>query len=309
MAPCHRASAEDRIMTAKTSFRGSFTALVTPFKNGSIDEKAFRGLVDWQIAEGTSGLVPVGTTGESPTLSHQEHRDVVQWCIDQARGRVPVVAGAGSNSTREAVELAQHAEQAGANAVLVVTPYYNKPTQEGLYQHYKAINDAIGIPIIIYNIPPRSVIDMSVETMTRLSELKNIAGVKDATANVARVSQQRAAMGSGFNQLSGEDATALGFMAHGGHGCISVTANVAPRLCAEFQASCLKGDYASALKVQDKLMPLHTALFVETNPAPAKYALSLLGKCAETVRLPMVPVSEKTRGAVREAMVHAGLIN
>ena len=297
------------IMTAKTSFRGSFTALVTPFKNGSVDEKAFRELVDWQIAEGTKGLVPVGTTGESPTLSHEEHRSVVEWCVDQARGRVPVVAGAGSNSTKEAIDLAQHAEKAGADAVLVVTPYYNKPTQEGLYQHFKAIDDAIGIPIIIYNIPPRSVIDMSVETMKRLWELKNIAGVKDATANVVRVSQQRAAMGPEFNQLSGEDATALGFMAHGGHGCISVTSNVAPRLCAEFQVSCLKGDYASALKVQDKLMPLHTALFIETNPAPAKYALSLLGKCAETVRLPMVTVAEKTRTAVREAMVHAGLIN
>ena len=296
-------------MTAKTSFRGSFTALVTPFKNGSVDEKAFRELVDWQIAEGTKGLVPVGTTGESPTLSHEEHRNVVEWCVDQARGRVPVVAGAGSNSTKEAIDLAQHAEKAGADAVLVVTPYYNKPTQEGLYQHFKAIDDAIGIPIIIYNIPPRSVIDMSVETMKRLWELKNIAGVKDATANVVRVSQQRAAMGPDFNQLSGEDATALGFMAHGGHGCISVTSNVAPRLCAEFQVSCLKGDYASALKVQDKLMPLHTALFIETNPAPAKYALSLLGKCAETVRLPMVTVAEKTRTAVREAMVHAGLIN
>jgi 4-hydroxy-tetrahydrodipicolinate synthase len=296
-------------MTAKTSFRGSFTALVTPFKNGSVDEKAFRELVDWQIAEGTKGLVPVGTTGESPTLSHEEHRSVVEWCVDQARGRVPVVAGAGSNSTKEAIDLAQHAEKAGADAVLVVTPYYNKPTQEGLYQHFKAIDEAIGIPIIIYNIPPRSVIDMSVETMKRLWELKNIAGVKDATANVVRVSQQRAAMGPEFNQLSGEDATALGFMAHGGHGCISVTSNVAPRLCAEFQVSCLKGDYASALKVQDKLMPLHTALFIETNPAPAKYALSLLGKCAETVRLPMVTVAEKTRAAVREAMVHAGLIN
>ena len=296
-------------MTDKTSFRGSFTALVTPFKNGSVDEKAFRALVDWQIAEGTKGLVPVGTTGESPTLSHEEHRNVVEWCVDQARGRVSVVAGAGSNSTKEAIDLAQHAEKAGADAVLVVTPYYNKPTQEGLYQHFKAINGAIGIPIIIYNIPPRSVIDMSVETMKRLWELKNIAGVKDATANVVRVSQQRAAMGPDFNQLSGEDATALGFMAHGGHGCISVTSNVAPRLCAEFQDSCLKGDYASALKVQDKLMPLHTALFIETNPAPAKYALSVLGKCAETVRLPMVTVAEKTRTAVREAMVHAGLIN
>jgi 4-hydroxy-tetrahydrodipicolinate synthase len=296
-------------MTVRTSFRGSFTALVTPFSNGALDEKAFRGLVDWQIAEGTSGLVPVGTTGESPTLSHDEHGHIVQWCIEQAKGRVPVVAGAGSNSTKEAIELAQHAQESGADAVLVVTPYYNKPTQEGMYQHFKAINDAIRIPIIIYNIPARSVIDMSVETMRRLFERDNIAGVKDATANVVRVSQQRAAMGEGFNQLSGEDATALGFMAHGGHGCISVTANVAPRLCAEFQGACLKGDYATALKLQDKLMPLHTALFIETNPAPAKYALSLLGKCADTVRLPMVRLADKTKTAVREAMVHAGLIN
>jgi 4-hydroxy-tetrahydrodipicolinate synthase len=296
-------------MTAKTSFKGSFTALVTPFSNGSLDERSFRGLVDWQIAEGTNGLVPVGTTGESPTLSHEEHRQVVEWCIEQAKGRVPVIAGSGSNSTKEAIELSQHAEQAGANAVLIVTPYYNKPTQEGLYQHFKAINDAIGIPIIIYNIPIRSVIDMSVETMARLFELKNIAGVKDATANVVRVSQQRAAMGEGFNQLSGEDATALGFNAHGGHGCISVTSNVAPRLCAEFQGACLRGDYRTALTLHDKLMPLHTALFVETNPAPIKYALSVLGKCADTVRLPMVRVSEKTKTAVREAMVHAGLIN
>jgi 4-hydroxy-tetrahydrodipicolinate synthase len=222
---------------------------------------------------------------------------------------VPVVAGAGSNSTREAVELSQHAEKAGADAVLIVTPYYNKPTQEGLYQHYKAINDAIGIPIIIYNIPGRSVIDMSVDTMKRLFALKNIAGVKDATANVLRVSQQRAAMGADFNQLSGEDGTAIGFMAHGGHGCISVTSNVAPRLCSEFQNACLKGDYATALKLQDKLLPLHTNLFLETNPAPTKYALSLLGKCAETVRLPMVPVSDATKQAVRGAMVHAGLLN
>jgi 4-hydroxy-tetrahydrodipicolinate synthase len=296
-------------MTVKTSFRGSFTALVTPFKNGSVDETSFRALVDWQIAEGTKGLVPVGTTGESPTLSHDEHNQVVDWCVDQAKGRVPVIAGAGSNSTKEAIALARHAEEAGADAVLVVTPYYNKPTQEGLYQHFKAINDSIGIPIIIYNIPPRSVVDMSVDTMARLFELKNIAGVKDATANLARVSQQRAAMGEGFNQLSGEDATALGFNAHGGHGCISVTSNVAPRLCAEFQALCLKGDYAGALKIQDKLMPLHTALFIETSPAPIKYALSLIGKCAETVRLPMVPVAEKTREAVRGAMVHAGLLN
>ena len=296
-------------MTAKTSFRGSFTALVTPFKNGSLDENAFRSLVDWQISEGTSGLVPVGTTGESPTLSHREHMLVVEWCVQQAKGRVPVIAGSGSNSTQEAVELARHAEKTGADAVLIVTPYYNKPTQEGLYQHFKAINDAIGIPIIIYNIPSRSVIDMSVETMKRLFALKNIAGVKDATANVIRVSQQRAAMGADFNQLSGEDASALGFMAHGGHGCISVTSNVAPRLCADFQRACLKGEFAAALKIQDKLMPLHHALFIETNPAPAKYALSLLGKCAETVRLPMVPLTESTKTAVREAMVHAGLTN
>jgi 4-hydroxy-tetrahydrodipicolinate synthase len=296
-------------MAAKTNFRGSFTALVTPFKNGSVDEQVFRDIVEWQITEGTNGLVPVGTTGESPTLSHDEHKKVVEWCIDQAKGRVPVVAGAGSNSTKEAIELAQHAEKAGADAVLVVTPYYNKPTQEGMYQHYKAINDAIGIPIIIYNIPPRSVVDMSVDTMKRLFELKNIAGVKDATASMPRVSQQRAALGPDFNQLSGEDITALGFNAHGGHGCISVTSNVAPRLCAEFQAACGRGDYAAALKLQDKLAPLHQNLFVETSPAPVKYAMSLIGKCSINVRLPMVPASENARAAVREAMVHAGLIN
>jgi 4-hydroxy-tetrahydrodipicolinate synthase len=296
-------------MVAKTSFRGSITALVTPFKNGSVDEKSFRDLIEWQIGEGTSGFVPVGTTGESPTLTHVEHLQVVEWCIDQSKGRVPVIAGAGSNSTSEAIELARHAEEAGADAVLVVTPYYNKPTQEGLYQHFKAVNDAIGIPIIIYNIPARSVIDMSVDTMKRLFELKNIAGVKDATANVVRVSQQRAAMGPEFNQLSGEDATALGFMAHGGHGCISVTSNVAPRLCAEFQGACLRGDYSAALQLQDKLMPLHMNLFVETNPSPAKYALSVLGKCAETVRLPMVLLAENSKAVVREAMVNAGLIN
>src|SRR3972149_12086998 len=279
--------------SAKTSFRGSFTALVTPFKNGGGDEKAFRELVDWQIAEGTNGLVPVGTTGESPTLSHDEHKRVVEWCIEEVDGRVPVIAGAGSNSTAEAIELSQHAEAAGADAVLIVTPYYNKPTQEGLYQHFKAINDAIGIPIIMYNIPGRSIVDINVDTMKRLYELKNIAGVKDATANMARVSQQRAEMGLEFNQLSGEDITALGFNAHGGHGCISVTSNIAPRLCSEFQAACQKGDYATALKLQDKLAPLHINLFVETSPAPVKYALSLLGKCPNAMRLPMVPASEK----------------
>jgi 4-hydroxy-tetrahydrodipicolinate synthase len=274
-----------------------------------VDEKAFRALVVWQIDEGTKGLVPVGTTGESPTLSHDEHKQVVEWCIAEARGRIPVIAGAGSNSTREAIDLAQHAEKAGADAVLVVTPYYNKPTQEGLYHHFKAVNDAIGIPIIIYNIPSRSVIDMSVDTMQRLYELKNVAGVKDATASMVRVSQQRATLGPEFNQLSGEDATALGFMAHGGHGCISVTSNVAPRLCAEFQNACLRGDYGAALKLQDKLMPLHQNLFVETNPSPAKYALSLLGKCDDAVRLPMVALSDTSKAAVRDAMVHAGLIN
>jgi 4-hydroxy-tetrahydrodipicolinate synthase len=296
-------------MTARTSFRGSFTALVTPFRNGSLDERAFRDLVDWQIAEGTRGLVPVGTTGESPTLSQDEHYRVVEWCVEQANRRVPVIAGAGSNSTAEAVALARHAEKVGADAVLVVTPYYNKPSQEGLYQHFKAVNDAIDIPIIIYNIPPRSVIDMSVDTMRRLFELRNIAGVKDATANVARVSLQRQAMGPAFNQLSGEDITALGYMAQGGHGCISVTSNVGPRMCAEFQAACLKGDYATALSLFDKLVPLHSALFIEPNPAPAKYALSLLGRCEDTVRSPMVAVSEATRAAVRSAMVHAGLLN
>jgi 4-hydroxy-tetrahydrodipicolinate synthase len=301
--------AEDRSMTARTQFRGSFTALITPFKNGSLDEKAFRDLVDWQIAEGTNGLVPVGTTGESPTLSHDEHMQVVEWCVEQARGRVPVIAGAGSNSTKEAIGLAQHAEKAGADGVLVVTPYYNKPTQEGLYQHFKAINEAIGIPIIMYNIPSRSVIDISVDTMKRLYELKNIAGVKDATANMARVSQQRAALGPDFNQLSGEDITALGFMAHGGHGCISVTSNVAPRLCAQFQGACLRGDYAAALTLQDKLAPLHINLFVETSPAPIKYGMSLIGRCENLLRLPMVPATEKAQLAVREAMVHAGLLN
>lgn len=290
-------------------FRGSFTALVTPFKNGGLDEKAFRDLVEWQIAEGTQGLVPVGTTGESPTLSHEEHHNVVEWCIDQAKGRVPVIAGAGSNNTIEAVSLATHAEKAGADAVLVVTPYYNKPTQEGMYQHFKAVNDAIGIPIIIYNIPPRSVVDMSVDTMKRLYELKNIAGVKDATANIGRVSQQRHALGPDFIQLSGEDMTALAYNAAGGHGCISVTSNVAPKLCAELQNASLSGDYAKALKVQDRLIPLHDAIFFEPGVAGAKAGLSLLGRCEETVRSPLVPATAKIKEAIRGAMVHAGLLN
>lgn len=290
-------------------FRGSFTALVTPFKNGGLDERAFRELVDWQIAEGTDGLVPVGTTGESPTLSHDEHHKVVEWTIEQAKGRVPVMAGAGSNSTAEAVDLAKHAEKAGANAVLVVAPYYNKPGQEGIYRHFKAVNDAINIPIFIYNIPPRSVIDISVETMKRLSELPNIKGCKDATAKLDRVSLQRHACGPDFIQLSGEDGTALGYNAQGGVGCISVTANVAPRLVGEFQDAMLAGDYAGALKLQDRLMPLHAALFVENSPAPTKYALSLLNKCSENVRLPLGPISDAGKKVVREAMVHAGLLN
>jgi 4-hydroxy-tetrahydrodipicolinate synthase len=292
-----------------TRLRGSITALVTPFRDGAVDEEAFRSHIDWQIENGTHGLVPVGTTGESPTLSHREHERVVEICVEAAGGRVPVIAGAGSNSTAEAVAFSRHAEAVGADAVLIVTPYYNKPTQEGLYQHFKAINDAIGLPILIYNIPGRSVIDMAVDTMARLFELKNIVGVKDATANVARVSLQRQAMGPDFVQLSGEDATALGFMAHGGHGCISVTSNVAPRLYSEMQEACLAGDYGAALRVQDRLMPLHTALFVETNPAPAKFALSALGRMSDEVRLPMVPVAERNRATVRSALVHAGLVN
>ncbi len=296
-------------MVAKTSFRGSFTALVTPFKNGAVDERGFRDLVNWQIAEGSHGLVPVGTTGESPTLSHDEHRQVVEWCIEEARGRVPVIAGAGSNSTREAVALAQHAEKAGADAVLVVTPYYNKPTQEGMYQHFKAVNDAINIPILIYNIPPRSVVDMSVATMTRLFELKNIVGVKDATANLARVSQQRHAMGPDFLQISGEDMTALAYMAAGGHGCISVVANVAPKACADLMNAVLKGDYAGALAIQDRLTPLHDAIFLEPGLAGAKHGLALLGRIEEEVRLPLLPVTEPTGATIRKAMVHAGLLN
>jgi 4-hydroxy-tetrahydrodipicolinate synthase len=290
-------------------FKGSITALVTPLRDGALDERAFCALVEWQIAEGTHGLVPVGTTGESPTLSHEEHKRVVKLCVETTAGRVPVIAGAGSNNTTEAIDLARFAERAGADGLLIVTPYYNKPNQEGLYQHYKAINDAVGIPILIYNIPPRSVIDMSVETMARLFQLKNIVGVKDATAKLDRVSLQRHAMGAEFNQLSGEDATALGFMAHGGHGCISVTANVAPKLLAEFQEACLAGDFGKALGYQDRLMPLHQALFIEPNPTGVKYALSVLGRIEEDVRLPMVKVSEPTRAQIRTAMVHAGLIN
>lgn len=282
---------------------------MTPFRDGHLDEEAFRALVAWQIENGTHGLVPVGTTGESPTLSHDEHKKVVAWAIDEAKGRVPVIAGAGSNSTAEAIELARHAEEMGADGVLVVTPYYNKPSQEGLYQHFKAVNDAIGIPLIIYNIPPRSVIDMSVETMARLYELRNIVGVKDATANLARVSLQRQAMGADFIQFSGEDVTALGFIAQGGHGCISVASNVAPRQCSDLIEAALRGDFTTALALQDLLLPLFTNLFIETNPSPAKHALALLERMQDEVRLPMVPVSEATSAKLRAALVHAGLIN
>ena len=261
-------------------FQGSITALITPFKNGEVDAKAFQRLVEWQIDQGTHGLVPVGTTGESPTLTHEEHKRVIELCIEAASGRVPVIAGTGSNSTAEAIELTRFAKKAGADGALVVTPYYNKPTQEGLYLHYKAINDAVDIPIIIYNIPGRSIVDMSVDTMARLFKLPNIAGVKDATANMSRVSQQRAAMGTEFVQLSGEDATALGFNAHGGQGCISVTANIAPALCSEFQLACLGSNFKRALEIQDRLMPLHDALFVEIESGPVKYAAEKLSDYA-----------------------------
>ena len=298
-----------REMEKRAKFHGSMPALITPFKDGKFDEAAFRALVDWQISSGSHGLVPVGTTGESPTLSHEEHRLVVDVCIDEARGRVPVIAGAGSNNTVEAIELARHAEKSGADAVLVVTPYYNKPTQEGLYQHFKAINDAIGIPILIYNIPPRSVIDMSVDTMKRLYELKNIVGVKDATGDVGRVSRQRHAMGPDFIQLSGEDMTALAYMAAGGHGCISVVANVAPGPCAQLMELALKGDFAGALKIQDRLTPLHAAIFMEPGVCGTKYAASLLGRARNEMRLPLTPVGEATEGALRRALAHAGLMN
>jgi len=290
-------------------FKGSLPALVTPFKDGKVDEKAFRAHVDWVITEGSHGIVPVGTTGESPTLSHDEHKRVVEWAIDEARGRVPVMAGAGSNNTAEAIDFSRHAEKAGAQGLLHVTPYYNKPSQEGLYRHFKAIAEATALPIFIYNIPPRSVVEMSVETMARLAEIPNIVGVKDATMKLDRVSAQRQACGKDFIQLSGEDGTALAHMAHGGHGCISVTANVAPRLCAAFQNACLAGDYAKALEIQDQLFPLHQALFVEPNPAPSKAALSLLGRMADEVRLPMVAASEATRETLKKALVHAGLMN
>jgi 4-hydroxy-tetrahydrodipicolinate synthase len=290
-------------------FKGSFTALITPFKNGQVDDQAFTRLVEWQIEEGTHGLVPVGTTGECPTLSHDEHKHVVELCIKAARKRVPVIAGAGSNSTAEAIDFTRHAKKAGADAVLHVTGYYNKPTQEGLYQHFKAINDAVDIPIFLYNVPPRTIVDISVATMGRCAKLSNVVGVKDATANVSRVTLQRLACGNDFVQLSGEDATALGFNVHGGVGCISVTSNVAPRLCSEFQSACMKGDWKAAREIQDRLMPLHDALFCETSPGPVKYAASRLGICSAETRLPLVPIAEESKKKVDAALVSAGLSN
>lgn len=286
-------------------------ALVTPFtKAGAFDEKAFREFVEWQIQEGSHGLVPVGTTGESPTLSHDEHKHVTELTVRTAAGRVPVIAGAGSNNTAEAVDLAAHAQKAGADAVLVVTPYYNKPNQRGLKEHFGAVARAISIPLIIYNIPGRSIIDMSVGTMAELAaEHANIVGVKDATASMSRISEQRNACGAGFIQLSGEDISTLGFMAHGGSGCISVTANVAPALCARFQQACMAGNFTAALEIQDRLAPLHKALFLEPSPAGTKYALSVLGKIEEHSRLPIVPLEENTKSVIRDAMTHAGLIN
>ena len=291
-------------------FKGSLVALITPMReDGAVDEKAFAEFVDWQIKEGTHGVVPVGTTGESPTLSHDEHRRVVEIAIEVSNGRIPVIAGAGSNSTEEAIALTRHAKEAGADAALIVTPYYNKPTQEGMFLHYTAIADAVDLPIIIYNIPPRSVVDMSVETMARLAKHPNIIGVKDATANLVRPLHTRRACGDDFCQLSGEDHTALSFNAAGGVGCISVTANVAPRLCSEMQTAWAEGRLADAMAIQNRLVPLHDALFAETSPGPVKYAASLMGKTSERCRLPLAPLMGPTRERVKAAMTGIGLLN
>lgn len=290
-------------------FSGSIPALITPFRDGEVDEDAFEELVEWQISEGSHGLVPCGTTGESPTLSHDEHKRVVELCIKRAAGRVPVIAGAGSNCTREAIDFACHAEASGANAVLVVTPYYNKPDQRGLYQHFMEVHDALErIPVLLYNIPSRSVVDVSVSTMVRLHEKGAITGVKDATGDMSRPTETRMRIGGRFNQLSGNDDSALGFMAHGGHGCISVSANVAPKACSEFQNACMAGEFRRALSWQDRLGALHRALFLEPSPAPAKFALSLLGRCTQEVRLPLLPPGDTVRNAVRSAMNTAGIL-
>jgi 4-hydroxy-tetrahydrodipicolinate synthase len=289
-------------------FKGSIVALITPFRDGAVDAAAFANLVNWQIKQGTEGLVPCGTTGESPTLSHEEHNLVVELCVKAANGRVPVIAGTGSNSTDEAVFLTRHAEKVGADAALVITPYYNKPTQEGLYRHFKAVHDAVNLPIIIYNIPGRCVVDMSVATMARLAELKNIVGVKDATNDLTRPLKTRLAIGAGFCQLSGEDATVVPFLAQGGVGCISVTANIAPRLCAELHKAWAKRDLDTVAKINEILMPVHDAMFVETNPAPVKYAASLLGLCGAELRLPMCEISDASKERVRSALTGAGLL-
>jgi 4-hydroxy-tetrahydrodipicolinate synthase len=295
-------------MKGKEMFHGSIPALITPFRNGKVDEAACQKLVERQVAEGSHALIPVGTTGESPTLSHEEHHRVVELCVEAAAGRVPVIAGAGSNSTEEAISLARHAKKAGAAAVLVVTPYYNKPSQEGLYQHYKAVHDAADLPILIYNIPGRCVVDMSVATMARLAKLPNIVGVKDATADLARPLRTRVEIGPEFCQLSGEDATVVAFLAQGGHGCISVTANIAPRLCADLHNAWKARDIAKVEDLRDRLLPLHQAMFVETSPAPVKYAASLLGLCTDEVRLPLVGVSDASKAIVRDALITAGLL-
>ncbi|OPB35550.1 4-hydroxy-tetrahydrodipicolinate synthase [Bartonella taylorii] len=290
--------------------KGAVTALITPFDDeGAIDEKVFCNFIEWQIAQGINGVSPVGTTGESPTLSHEEHKRVIELCVEQVAKRVPVVAGAGSNSTSEAVELAQHAQKAGADAVLVVTPYYNKPNQSGLYSHFSSIAKAISIPIIIYNIPGRSIIDMAVETMRDLChDFKNIIGIKDATSKIERVSEQREKCGKDFVQLSGDDCTALGFNAHGGVGCISVSSNVAPKLCAELHSACLRGDYKKALELNDRLMPLNRAVFIEPSPAGIKYAAAKLGLCSDIVRSPIVPLADTTKKIIDAALCHAGLL-
>ena len=290
-------------------FRGSLTALITPFTGESVDEKTFQSFCDWQIKSGTKGLVPVGTTGESPTLSHPEHDRVVELCIEAADGRVPVMAGAGSNNTLEAIRLSQQAQKAGADAVLIAMPYYNKPTQGGMYAHFEAINNAVDIPIYIYNIPGRSIVDMNPDTMGALAKLKNIVGVKDATGDVGRVSLQRLHCGTDFNQLSGEDATAIGFNAHGGNGCISVVSNVAPELVSKMQEASLAGDVQEAIRCQDLLTPLHRALFLFSSPSPTKYALSLMGKCKPDVRLPLVGITDDIKREVEAAMRHAGVLD
>ena len=290
-------------------FQGSFVALITPLKDGKVDEGAFRAFVDWQVEEGTDGLIPCGTTGESATLSHDEHMRVIEVCLEVADGRLPVVAGTGSNSTEEAIMLTRHAKEAGADGALVVTPYYNKPTQEGLYRHYKAIHDAADLPILIYNIPGRCVIDMSVETMARIAGLPRIVGVKDATADLTRPLRTRMTIGSDFCQMSGEDATAIPFLAAGGHGCISVTANVAPRMCANMHRAWRDGELTTAMTIQDRLMPLHLALFCESSPGPVKYAASLLGKCSAETRLPICGIADASKARVKDAMVGAGLLN